>query len=200
MKRNSAGNEWNRIYETVPLKELPWYSGKPAKSLIELIRKKEVIIGNALDVCCGAGINAVYLAKNGFDVTGIDISAKAIDYAREKAGRGGIRCKFIAGDVLNFHFPENNFDLVFDRGCYHHMPQKEKPKFARLIYQTLKSGGTYHMICFSDKDKYYGTGVSKEEIKNNFSGYFEIKSIGEATHTEPDSTKRSFYAVIMKKR
>ncbi len=53
MKRNSAGNEWNRIYETVPLRELPRYSGKPAKSLVELIRKNEVRIGKALDVCCG---------------------------------------------------------------------------------------------------------------------------------------------------
>lgn len=193
------GNEWERIYRSVPLQELPWHSGKPASALVQLLRKKGVRAGKALDVCCGAGTNSAYLARKGFQVTGIDISRRAVGYAAENCGRRKLACKFMVGDVLKLPFARNTFDLVFDRGCYHHMPQSGKPRFAGLISKVLKKGGIYLLLCFSDRDEYFGRGVSKEEIRENFSKYFGIESIRPSVHREPGGTRREFYSVVMEK-
>ncbi len=193
------GNEWERIYRSVPLQELPWHSERPARALVQLLRKKGVRAGKALDVCCGAGTNAAYLAKKGFQVTGIDISRKAVEYAAENCERRKLKCRFIVGNVLKLPFARNTFDLVFDRGCYHHMPQSGKPRFAGLIAKVLKKGGIYLLLCFSYRDEYFGRGVSKEEIRENFSKYFKIESIRPSVHREPDGTGREFYSVVMEK-
>ncbi|NWG11350.1 class I SAM-dependent methyltransferase [Candidatus Bathyarchaeota archaeon] len=60
------------------------------KILVNLVEKGVIKKGKALDICCGAGTNTVYLAKKGFEVTGIDISSKAIEYATEKAKQANV--------------------------------------------------------------------------------------------------------------
>jgi 2-polyprenyl-3-methyl-5-hydroxy-6-metoxy-1,4-benzoquinol methylase len=82
---SSASDEWDQIYRKFPLEELGWELGKPRPILVEFVEKGLIKKGKALDICCGAGTNTVYLAKQGFEVTGIDISQTAIKYAKKKA-------------------------------------------------------------------------------------------------------------------
>ena len=76
-----------------------------------------------LDVCSGAGTNAVYLAQKGFEVTGVDIFKTVAKIAQQHAEEVGVSksCKFFSGDVLKINLPKNKFDFIFDRGCYHHI-------------------------------------------------------------------------------
>ncbi len=71
---NSNDNKWEQIYRTYSPSELGWELGKPRPILIEFIEKGLIHKGKALDICCGAGTNTVYLAKNGFNVTGMDFA------------------------------------------------------------------------------------------------------------------------------
>ena len=196
-------NEWEKIYRTTPLHKLPWHSEKPAEYLVTLLTQKKIHVGKALDVCCGAGTNAVYLAGNGFRVTGIDISSTAIHHAKKRAQQQGVApdCTFLAGNILTIQLPYNEFDFIFDRGCYHHIPLAKKPYFARLIAELLKKNGHYFLSCFSDKNEPWEKNVSKEEIKNNFSPYFSIGRIQDYINVE-DATGASiyFYLVLMRKK
>ena len=65
---DSDYEEWDRIYRRYPLEDLPWELGRPRKVLVELVEKGLIKRGKALDICCGAGTNALYLAKKGFQV------------------------------------------------------------------------------------------------------------------------------------
>lgn len=69
---------WNGIYHQYTFESLPWELGDPRKILVELIESKHIIPGKVLDPCCGAGTNPIYMAKNGFDVTALDVSHKAV--------------------------------------------------------------------------------------------------------------------------
>lgn len=70
-----------------------------------------------LDVGCGAGRNAIFLAKKGFYVVGLDISSAALKLALERAENVGLRnCIFVEHDFLKMPFPEEQFDAVI--GCY----------------------------------------------------------------------------------
>ncbi len=162
--------EWDDIYKKYSLEEIPWHEDKPDKAFIELIEKNKIKIGVALDVCSGAGSNTIYLAKNGFDVTTIDISETATKIAQKRAEEAKVakQCQFFSGDILKFKMSENNYDFIFDRGCYHHIPRENKPKFAQIISDALKKGGKYYLICFSDKNPSWEKNVSKQEIRENF--------------------------------
>ena len=194
--------DWEDIYQKYSLEEIPWHEDEPAEYLIDLLKKKKIKIGVALDVCSGAGTNTVYLAEKGFKVTGIDISKTATKIAQHRAKESGVlkQCKFFSGDILKIKLPKNTFDFVFDRGCYHHIPKKDKPKFAQIISDSLKKGGQYFLLCFSDKNPPWEKNVSKTEIRENFSQYFDIGEIKDYPAIEKTGRKLEFYVILMTKK
>src|SRR3989304_627116 len=101
---DSGYDEWDQIYRRYPLEELGWELGRPRPILVEFIEKGLIKKGKALDICCGAGTNTVYLAEKGFDVTGIDISPKAIEYAKAKAAQVKLKILFMVQDFLQLPF------------------------------------------------------------------------------------------------
>jgi ubiquinone/menaquinone biosynthesis C-methylase UbiE len=135
---DSDYGEWDRIYRAYPLKELPWELGRPRKVLVEMVEKGLIKKGKALDICCGAGTNALYLAEKGFQVTAIDISYKAIEYAKEKAERASAEIQFQVENFLNLPFKNNEFDFVFDMGCFHHVEVKDRSTFIEGVHRVLK--------------------------------------------------------------
>lgn len=193
--------EWDDVYKKYSLEEIPWHSDNPDPALVSLLRKKKKKLGIALDVCSGAGSNTIFLAKKGFKVTAIDISSTAIEIAKKRAEKMGVaqNCKFLSGNVLKMSLPKNTFDFVFDRGCYHHIPNSEKPHFARIVSDSLKQRGQYYLICFSDKNPPWKQNVSKEEIIKNFSPYFNIEEINIVPTIEKTGRKINFYHSRMTK-
>jgi 2-polyprenyl-3-methyl-5-hydroxy-6-metoxy-1,4-benzoquinol methylase len=82
---SSNYNDWDQIYRKYSLESLGWELGKPRPILVGFVEKGLIKKGKTLDLCCGAGTNTIYLAEKGFEVTGIDISQRAIEYATVKA-------------------------------------------------------------------------------------------------------------------
>ena len=69
--------EMEDIYSTLPLEAIPWNVETPPKTLVELVKSEKVKPCKTIDLGCGIGYYAIYLANMGFDVTGIDISPTA---------------------------------------------------------------------------------------------------------------------------
>ncbi len=92
-------SSWEDAYKTVP----PWDVGRPQPAFIELVRARELNKGRVLDVGCGTGENALYLAENGFSVAGVDLSSRAIAAARAKMAERRLKVDFRAGNALSLH-------------------------------------------------------------------------------------------------
>jgi tellurite methyltransferase len=92
----------------------------------------------ALDVACGAGRNAVWLAERGWEVTGCDISVEGLRRARQLAKRHGVRLNLLCEDLATARFPSNRFDLVI---CFFYLQQDLFP----ILKATLRPGG---LICY----------------------------------------------------
>jgi 2-polyprenyl-3-methyl-5-hydroxy-6-metoxy-1,4-benzoquinol methylase len=89
--------------------DLVW-SAEPNRFLVEQVAG--LAPGRALDVACGEGRNAIWLAEQGFQVTGVDFSAVGLDKARRLAAARGVEVDFVEADVLSWRPPEASFDLV----------------------------------------------------------------------------------------
>ncbi len=190
---------WDRIYHRYQPESLPWELGKPRRVLVELVDSGRVAPGKTLDLCCGAGTNPVYLAKKGFDVTTLDISDKAVEYAKEKAHEVEVEVGFLVGDFLFLPFKSGQFDFAFDFGCFHHVEAKDRVTFIEGVYEVLKPKGTFFLVCFSHKNGPAWNHFTKEQILELFEDYFQIEWIKHVSSLEGDNVTRYFYEVLMEK-
>jgi ubiquinone/menaquinone biosynthesis C-methylase UbiE len=166
--------QWDEAYKGTP----QWDVGHPQPVFQALIKGGEIKPGRALDIGCGRGENAIMLAMNGCDITGIDLVEDAISDAKAKAIERLVKVNFIVGDVLQLDrfFMDGEFDIVIDSGLFHVMTDEERPVFVKQVHRVLKAGGKYFMLCFSDKEPegYGPRRVSKAEIEHIFMPRFNI--------------------------
>jgi len=169
-------SSWEDAYKTVP----PWDVGRPQPAFVELVRAGELNRGKVLDVGCGTGENALYLAEKGFAVTGVDLTNRAIIAARRKAAERKLKVDFREGNVLSLDFKDGVFDNVIDSGLFHTFPDDDRSVYAREVARILSPKGRYFMLCFSEKEPTNWGGprrVSRQEIESTFSLLFDINYI-----------------------
>src|SRR5699024_1433253 len=156
----------------------PWETGRPQSEIVRLAEQGK-ISGDVLDVGCGTGENALYLADRGHDVIGVDASSTAIDRATEKGQNRGLDAAFRVGDALRLSNLDRQFDTVIDSGLFHVFSDAERPIFVDGLRSRLHQGGKYHMLCFSDREP--GTWgprrVSRDGIKETFTGEWTVDEI-----------------------
>ncbi len=159
----------------------PWDIGRPQREIVRLAETGE-IRGKVLDIGCGTGENASYLAGLGLAVWGIDASPTAIEKAKEKTRQRGISATFLVADALDLSSLKYSFDTVIDSGLFHVFSDEERPIFAATLYSRLSPGGTYFMLCFSENQP--GTAgprrVMQAEIRSTFGRGWRINFIREA--------------------
>jgi ubiquinone/menaquinone biosynthesis C-methylase UbiE len=169
-------SSWEDAYKTVP----PWDVGRPQPAFVELVRAGELGKDKVLDVGCGTGENALYLASNGFSVSGVDLSDRAIAAARAKAVERRLNIDFRTGNALSLEFKDSVFDNVIDSGLFHTFPDDDRPVYAREMARVLVTRGRYFMLCFSEKEPTDWGGprrIRREEIETTFSPLFKINHI-----------------------
>jgi SAM-dependent methyltransferase len=177
------------IYKNTPLEQIPWNNETPPELLVELVDSGKVQLGRAIDLGCGAGNYAIYLATMGFEVTGVDLSPTAIKIAKENAERKGVKCNFIVADVVEELDKINEtFDFAYDWGLLHHILPERRQKYVENVHRILNPEGKYLSLCFSQQDAgFKGLGQfrksslgtvlyfsSEVELRELFEPYFNI--------------------------
>lgn len=106
--------------------------------------------GEVLDIGCGLGDNAIYLASRGHSVTGLDGSAAAIEQARTRAAAAGVSVTFQVADATDLRDYTDRFDTVVDSALYHCLDDDGRQAYAAGLYRATRSGARLHLYCFSD--------------------------------------------------
>ena len=118
--------------------DLLWHSNEPSAFLTEAMKLRKG--GKALDLGCGAGVFSVYMAKAGFEVTGIDFISEALTMAKQLADREGVAVRWLNEDLLNWKAIEK-FDIILDSGCLHTID--DKFRFKGKILEWLANDGDF---------------------------------------------------------
>lgn len=159
----------------------PWEIGLPQPAFVSLAQSQQ-IRGPLLDVGCGTGENALYMAGLGFDVNGVDSARAAIEMAREKARVREVRAYFRVVDALDLACLGTMFETVIDSGLFHLFTDEERRRFLPSLAAVLRPGGTYFMLCFSDQETREGPRrISQAEIHATFHTGWTINYIHAAT-------------------
>ena len=125
---------WNQRYQG---RDLVWSAGPNAALVGEV---SGINPGRALDLGCGEGRNSIWLAEQGWDVTGVDFSSVAIDRARDIAERRGVSVEWEVADLKEYEPPKLWFDLVVD--LYIHLVPSERRALTSKAAGAVAEGGT----------------------------------------------------------
>lgn len=110
----------------------------------------------ALDIGCGAGVEAVYLAEQGFRVVGLDASPPALERARRRATVAGVEVHWRLADALDLPLADAVIDLAVDRGCFHVLAREDRPRYAREVARVLRPGGRFLLRGAREEDEELG--------------------------------------------
>ncbi len=186
--------DWNQFYIDTENEIMSWYCSTLDKDVKLELEKRKINSGTFLDLGTGPGTQASELAKLGFDVTGTDISAKAV----EKAKLLFKNVSFIQDNVLDTKLT-NTFDYIMDRGCFHVFKPEQRLTFAKNVHRLIKPQGLYFLKYFSHKQE--GTRgpqrVSPEEIQQTFGKLFNILSVTDSVFDGENSYYPKALFVVM---
>lgn len=159
----------------------PWDSGLPSKELIRVLAENPIGGSRVLELGCGTGTNAVYLAGRGFEVTAVDCSPLALDSARRKARDAGVRVDWVDADVQRFGADLEPFDFVFDRGCYHCCRRVDLNGYLETLRNATRAGS--HFLCLAgnanELSEQGPPRVTEQQLRGDFSELFDVHVIRE---------------------
>lgn len=165
----------------------PWDTGITPPELVHLIEVEKFPPGRALDLGCGTGTNAIYLAQRGFEVMGVDFVARAIQTARRKAQTAHLNIDFRNADVLAPGPLGKPFDLILDIGCFHILDPYGRVRYADHVRRWTHQGSLYLLYAFFPTQ--FGSrtvGVARTEVEHLFSS--DLRLLGYA-----DDEKSAWY-------
>jgi SAM-dependent methyltransferase len=127
--------------------------------------------GRALDLGCGTGRDAVYLARQGWSVTAVDAVPQALDAARARAREAGVEVDFRRGDVTQLEQLglDTGYDLVLDRGCFHGLDREQQLACARGV--NVLAAPDAELLMFAFSPGWHGPaprGIGADEIAQRF--------------------------------
>jgi SAM-dependent methyltransferase len=136
--------------EGIPAIATPPWDNKAPKDTVVAWQSEGLVHGDVLDIGCGLGDNAIYLAQQGFNVTGLDISPTALVTAERRAKDAGAQVTFATADATELDGYTDAFDTVVDSGMFHCLDDDGKRRYAAAVHHATRDGATLLLACFSD--------------------------------------------------
>jgi cyclopropane fatty-acyl-phospholipid synthase-like methyltransferase len=156
--------------------QAPWDIGRPQQPFLDVA---DQITGSILDAGCGTGENALFFARQGHRVVGIDFLEEPINRARRKAAERGLSANFQVMDALTLTGWTERFDNAIDSGLFHVFGDDDRRRYVEGLATVLKPGGRLFLLCFSDEEP--GTQgprrVSPQELHDAFARGWHVESI-----------------------
>ena len=168
-----------QLFEQMYQGQAPWDTGRPQPDVIKLAESGK-IRGSVLDVGCGTGEHVLYFAARGHECWGIDFVPVAIERAKAKAAKRGIKTTFLVGNALELGKFARQFDTVIDCGLYHTFSDEERPVFVRGSRKFCGPAGSFSFCAFPRKSRaiwgHGGLPKKKSAIRSKTAGRCKASS------------------------
>lgn len=154
----------------------PWDTGITPPEVVEAIEGPEALPpGRALDLGCGTGTNSLYLARNGWQVVGVDLAAKAVRQARRRAKETNLSVDFYTADVTRLDFLQPPFDLALDIGCFHALDDEGWVRYRDQLLRLLRPGACFMLYAFGPRQgRLMKMGITPDQVRRLFDLDFRL--------------------------
>lgn len=198
---DSLRSQWRANYARTPYRKLPWFSPRPYPWLRHAVEEGWFRSGaRVLDVGCGAGTNALFLARSGYRASGVDIAPGAIEAARNRAARLRLRVDFRVSDALQLPYARGTFGGLLDVGCFHTLPIRLRRAYSRELGRVLRPGGRY-VVSWVGRESGQSYGPPHRPSLEEVAATFEEEFLFRETQFE-NATHGSFsvYHALLERR
>ncbi|WP_044338801.1 class I SAM-dependent methyltransferase [Rossellomorea aquimaris] len=154
---------WDGFYANRE-KEIPIFVNLPDENLVSYLREGIIPPGKVLDLGCGAGRNAIFLAENGFEVDAVDLSITSLEWAKERADERGLSINFIHENIFELNVKKEEYDFIYDSGCFHHLAPHRRITYLELLQRGLKERGHFGITCFLVGGSLGGADLTDVEV------------------------------------
>ena len=195
-----TSQRWDAFYQD-RAKPCVFFGTAPDESLAAWVQSGVLRPGRAIDLGCGNGRNAVFLARQGFAVQAVDYSRTAIEWARDRIAAAGVEVSLTQQSVFELQIEAGSCDLVYDSGCFHHIAPHRRKTYVDLVLSALKPGGYFGLTCFrpeggsgyTDSEVYErgflggGLGYTEQSLRAVWSSGLQVRVIRQMAETSPES-------------
>lgn len=154
---------WNDFY-TDRSKPIPFFRNSPDENLVSYFERNLLNPSKVLELGCGPGRNAIFLAKKGCSVDAVDISSETLKWAEERASENGVEINFVHRNIFELPIEEGAYDFIFDSGCFHHIAPHRRISYMDLVKKALKPKGFFALTCFYEGGEFGGADISDWEV------------------------------------
>ncbi len=181
---------------------MPWAHKKADFNLVNMVKDWPVKPRKVLEMGCGAGTDAIWMAEQGFEVTAVDAVDIAIQLARKSPGADKVQ--FLVRDLMHEEIPGGPFDFVFDRGFFHSFDTEEsRTTLAGKVASLLHKDGYWLSLMGSCDSPPRDSGPpmrSARDIVNSVEPFFEIKLLKTSIFGSESLNPANIWLCYMKKR
>jgi len=195
-----AASAWDQVFARP---ERRWESGEPWDELQRVLREGLVRPCRVLEMACGSGVDAAFLAAQGFEVTAFDVSPLAIEQAQARVSGSGVAARFFQADV--FQLPELGppFPFVFDRGLYPHA-RRNLDSFRETLGRVTQPGSLYLTMApnsqESDPSRRPPHGLSVRDLCLEFCPLFDVVQLHEITVALTTRREILAWSILLRRR
>jgi 2-polyprenyl-3-methyl-5-hydroxy-6-metoxy-1,4-benzoquinol methylase len=195
----NAKTHWQHIYGTKVPAQVSWYQEHAQLSLQFIQNTRIQSTGHIIDVGGGASTLVDDLVTAGFQhITVLDISATALQLARERLGARAVDVNWIEADITRADLPHQAYDVWHDRAVFHFLTRADDREcYINTVRHTVRTGGHVIIATFAPDgpDRCSGLDVlrySAESLHSEFGENFELVDSTRETHQTPFGTEQKF--------
>jgi len=158
----------------------PWDIG-PRVELVELVESGRIQPCKAIDLGSGTASNCVFLAQRGFEVTGVDFAAAAVELGRRRAAEAGVQVDFVQDDLTNLQYVDGPFDLLVDYGTLDDLKPPQRQLYMWNVLPLTHAGSQFLLYCFEwsprwwERPYFNSLACQPGEIEQRFGPFFKIE-------------------------
>lgn len=143
-RSNQPHDDWDLRYREG---DTPWDTGHACSELVRVVDQRWVAPCRAIELGCGTGADAVFLATRSIHVTAVDVSIEAIQQAVARADAARVRVNFCWADVVSLPAAlDVPYDFVFDRGCYHCIRKHDVEGYVAALRRITRPGSQFLLL------------------------------------------------------
>jgi ubiquinone/menaquinone biosynthesis C-methylase UbiE len=190
---------WETIHQTKSPQQVSWYQDHPTLSLEFIQRTRVEPASPIIDIGGGISTLADHLLEAGYsNLTVLDISAAALETARQRLSTRAAGVNWIEADITQINLPADAFDIWHDRAVFHFLIQPEaRQRYIETARRAVKKGGHVIIATFASDGPPQCSGLdvrrySPESLQEEFGAGFQLVDSAQEVHRTPFSTEQKF--------